>query len=123
MATCAIALNDKRTLARNVGKHLTARYGKRTHYSPTLVKVTMRRLNYPDVWDCWALSLFASRDDFAAYHASLGEVCDYASMNTDMLSAVDSGSLFDFISGDWSVGDFVPDLSVGADMPDFSDGH
>jgi len=39
MATCAIALKDKRSLARNVGKHLTARYGKRTHYSPTLVKV------------------------------------------------------------------------------------
>lgn len=111
MVTRAIALTDKRTLARNVGKHLRARYGKRTHYSPTLVKVTMRRLNYPDGWDCWALSLFTSHDDFDAYHTALGEVCDYAAMNGSMLSAVDSGSLLEFVSGDWSATDLVPDVT------------
>lgn len=120
MATCAIALKDKRSLARHVGKHLTARYGKRTHYSPTLVKVTMRRLNYPDAWDCWALSLFTDRNDFTAYHDSLGELCNYATMNSEMLNAVSSDSLLDFVSGDWSIGDFLPDS--GLDVSDFS-GH
>ena len=119
MATQTIALKDRRTLARNVGKHLAARYGKRPNYSPTIVKATMRRLEYPDAWDCWALSLFTSQDDFASYHAALGEVCNYAAMHADMLNAVDSGSLLDFISGDWSVGDFLADSDSGT--ADFSD--
>ena len=111
MATCAIAIKDKRALARNVGKHLTARYGKRAHYSPTLVRTTMRRLDYPVGWDCWALSLFTSADDFNAYHTALGEACNYAAMNSEMLSAVDASTLLDFVSGDWSAADFLPDMS------------
>ena len=107
MATCALALQDKRTLARNVGKHLSARYGRRTHYSPALVKASMRRLNYPDVWDCWALSLFTSRADFETYHSTLDELCDYAAMNGDMLGAVHSSSLLEFVSGDWSLGELL----------------
>jgi hypothetical protein len=113
MATCAIALTDKRTLARNVGKHLTATYGKRAHYSPTLVKVTMRRLNYPDVWDCWALSLFTDRSAFDAYHDALGEVCSYASMHADMLSAAGFDSLTDFVPADCA--------STFSDLPDLHD--
>jgi hypothetical protein len=109
MATCAIALHDKRTLARDVGKHLSSRYGKRAHYSAALVKATMRRLKYPDVWDCWALSLFTAREDFDAYHAARGEICDYAVMNGGMLQAVDSGSVLEFVSGDWSFGDLLSD--------------
>jgi hypothetical protein len=114
MGMCAIAVADKRTLARSVGKHLTATYGKRAHYSPTLVKVTMRRLKYPDIWDCWALSLFTDCGDFDSYHAALGEICNYAAMNADMLSAVGSDSMTDFLSTDWSATDLFPD------MPDLS---
>jgi hypothetical protein len=113
MAMGAIALQDKRSLASQVGKHLTLRYGKRTHYSPTLVKAAMRRLQYPDIWDCWALSLFSSPGDFASYHDALGQVCDYGSMNSDMLSAVHSHSLLDFVSGDWSIADHVSNLDSG----------
>jgi hypothetical protein len=61
----------------------------------------MRRCEFPDVWDCWALSLFTSPNDFSAYHAMLGEACDYASMHADMLGALDSGSLLDFFSTDF----------------------
>jgi hypothetical protein len=114
MATCSIAPGDKRALARAVGKHLTERYGKRTHYSPTLIKASMRKLRYPDVWDCWGLSLFADRADFDAYHAAIGEACDYGSMNAEMLSVVDSGSVFDFLSADWTLGDFLPDSDLGS---------
>jgi len=110
MATCAIAPGDKRALARDVGKHLTRLYGKRQNYSPTLVKASMRKLNFPDVWDCWALSLFTGIGDFNSYHAALGEVCDYAAMHGEMLTVVDAGSLLDFLSGDWSLSD-LPDVS------------
>ena len=113
MATCSIALKDKRALARSLGRHLTERYGKRAHYSPQLIKASMRKLRFPHAWDCWGLSLFADRADFDTYHGALGEACDYATMNTEMLSAVDSGSLFDFLSADWSVGDLLPDSDLG----------
>ena len=114
MATCSIALQDKRALARSLGKHLRERYGKRTHYSRTVIKASMRKLRFPDVWDCWGLSLFADRTDFDTYHAATGEACDYGFMNAEMLTAVDSGSVFDFLSGDWSLSDFLPDLDLGS---------
>ena len=117
MATCTIALGDKRTVARKVGKQLTTLYGRRQHYSPQLVKAAMRRCDFPDLWDCWALSLFSSPSDFAAYHATLGEVCDYSTMHADMLSSIDTGSLLDFLSLDWSGGESFGDSS-SFDLPD-----
>jgi hypothetical protein len=101
MGICAIPPRDKRALAQKVGKQLTALHGKRPSYSPQLVKAAMRRCDFPDVWDCWALSLFSSSDDFSAYHAKLGEACDYGSMHAEMLGTLDSGSLFDFLSSDF----------------------
>ena len=105
MATCAIAPHDKRLLAQRVGKRLVTLYGKRSSNSPTLVKAAMRRSDLPVAWDCWGLSLFCSADDFGSYHSAIGEVCDFASMNADMLSAigahVDLGSASDFLSFDW----------------------
>jgi len=116
MDTCAIPLQDKRALAQKVGKHLTSLYGGRRTYSPQLVKAAMRRCDLPDVWDCWALSLFTSPEDFSTYHAALGEACDYASMHSEMLSALNldlgAGSLFDFLSTD-SLDVNLPSLDVG----------
>ena len=102
MPVCALAPADKRQLARSVGKHLVATYGKRRAYSPTVIRATMRRLGFPDTWDCWALSLFASADDFDLFHAAIGEVCDYASMHAQMLSdAVGDSVDVDFFSFEW----------------------
>ena len=100
MATCAIPLRDKRAVAQKVGAHLTRLYGKRRSYSPPLIKAAMRRCAFPSDWDCWALSLYAAADDFASYHTAIGETCDYAAMQAEMLSSVDSGSTLDFLSAD-----------------------
>jgi len=100
MAVCGIALENKRALAQRVGRQLTKLHGKRKTYSPQLVKAAMRRSELPDVWDCWALSLFSSPEDFASYHANLGEICDYTSMHAEMLNVLDTGSLIDFFSSD-----------------------
>ena len=122
MATCAIAPHDKRLLAQRVGKRLVTLYGKRPSYSPPLVKAAMRRCDFPDVWDCWALSLFSSPGEFAAYHAATGEVCDFAGMHADMLSAigahVDLGSAADILSVDWlDAGTVVADAAGSVDLP------
>lgn len=117
MGACAIAPDDKRRLARAVGKHLVGTYGKRRAYPPAVIRATMRRLAFPDGWDCWALSLFASADDFASYHASSGEVCDYASMHAAMLGDALADSLgTDFFSFAWlgDAGSGVADAAVHA---------
>lgn len=95
MATCSIAPGDKRQVAQRVGRHLVGLYGKRRAYSPPLVKAAMRRCNLPDAWDCWALSLFASPDDFVAYHRQIGEACDYGAMHAEMLGAIGAGPSLD----------------------------
>jgi hypothetical protein len=117
MATCAIPPKDKRLLARHVGKRLVSLYGKRQSYSPKIVKAAMRRCEFPDVWDCWALSLFSSASDFDSYHSAVGEACDYAAMHADMLSAVQVDAAFDFSSLDWLDGTSLFD-SASIDLPD-----
>jgi hypothetical protein len=112
MAVCAIPPKDKRALAQKVGRQLTKLHGRRQTYSPQLVKAAMRRCELPDMWDCWAFSLFSSPEDFASYHAKLGEVCDYTSMHTEMLSVLDTGSVLDFFSSD----SFNIDLPTIADV-------
>jgi len=120
MATCAIDPGNKRLLAQRVGKHLVTLYGKRPSYSPTLVRAAMRRCQFPDIWDCWALSLFSSPLDFDSYHAATGESCDFASMHAEMLSAIgariDMGSASDVLSFDW-----LDSGSMGADAGDAAD--
>ena len=127
MAACAIAPNDKRLLARRVGGHLAGLYGKRRSYSPALIKAAMRRCEFPDAWDCWALSLFASRDDFVDHHTRIGEACDYASMHTDMLAAIGHSALGPAgvdASADAGSFDWFDALSAadpgGCDAPDHS---
>ena len=88
MTTCATAPSDKRAIAQNVGKYLVGLYGQRKSYAPALIKSGMRKQKYPQAWDCWALSLFASRADFDAYHAAIGEPCDFNAMRGAMLDAV-----------------------------------
>jgi hypothetical protein len=65
---------------------------------------------------CWSHAAFNSHGDFDAYHRSIGEDCDYASMKAEMLasvSSVDDASWFDidlswleFPDVDWSIFDF-----------------
>lgn len=107
MTACAIEPQDKRRLGRRVGRDLQRRYGRKSHYAPAEIRSSMRRLEYPYTWDCWALSLYASPFDFDAFHRARNEVCDYQGMHAAMASCLgESGSfwsgLADFFSFDWS---------------------
>ena len=108
MTACAIAPDDKRAVARNVGRSLLGLYGKRKSYAPALIKSAMRKQRYPATWDCWALSLFASQADFDAYHAALGESCSYPVMRGEMLQAISPAPAADF--GNGSAADFLGDV-------------
>lgn len=108
MTACAIAPSDQRAVAQNVGKSLAALYGQRKSYAPALIKSAMRKQRYAAAWDCWALSLFASKADFDAYHAAMGESCDYAAMRGAMLDAIRPAPAADF--GNSSLGDAAADV-------------
>jgi hypothetical protein len=108
VTACAIAPDDKRAVARNVGKYLVGLYGKRKSYAPGVIKSAMRKQRYSTQWDCWAISLFASEGDFDAYHAAIGETCNYAAMRGEMLEAIHPAPGADF--GNGSAADFLGDL-------------
>lgn len=82
----------------------------------------MRRCRFPDVWDCWALSLYASREDFDAWHAQTGEVCEYATMHSEMLDAIGSVAPISFDGSDAASGggwfDWLDGLSTDIDITD-----
>ena len=88
MDICTLPAADKRHMARRVGQDLARQHGKKSDYTPKEIKASARRLNFPDTWDCWALSLYTSVSDFTDYHAKTGETCDYASMHAAMVEAV-----------------------------------
>jgi hypothetical protein len=59
MSACAISVEDKRRLAKRVGKDLKCNFGRKNFYHSYEVTAAMRRLGYARAWDSWALSLLA----------------------------------------------------------------
>jgi len=103
MDICALPQVDKRLLAKKVGNDLVKKHGKKPHYSITEIKAAARRQNFPEGWDCWALSLYSSPQDFAEHHRRTGETCDYQAMHDSMAEAVSTDrSLADAVSSDHS---------------------
>jgi len=92
MDVTAIPVVDKQQLAKRVGVDLVKHHGKKQHYSVAEIKSSARRLNFPDTWDCWALSMYCSPGDFDQYHRTIGEICDFSSMHHMMIDAVSQDS-------------------------------
>jgi len=106
MTACTIGLDDQGKLGRRVGRDLRRRHGRKAWYTPEEVRGSMRRLDYPYMWDCWALSLYTSPSDFELFHRARNEVCDYLDMHTQMASSLGEAGfwsgLLDFFSFDWT---------------------
>ena len=116
---------DKRKLGREVGRGLVEQFGRKPYYSRIEILRILRRLGFPDAWNCWAYSLYLAPVDFDAHHAAIGEACDYSAMRETMVDAV-AGSLPDAFDAsqswlDWSGFDPIGDLFGSADLSDASD--
>ncbi|MEO5627117.1 MAG: hypothetical protein ABIQ70_14005 [Dokdonella sp.] len=120
MNTCTLVPVEKRKLGREVGRELALKFGRKPYYSRLEIKRVMRRLAFPDTWDCWAFSLYLSHSDFDAHHAAIGEICDYTSMREGMVEAtlggLPSGFDADFSWLDWT----GFDISGLFDAPDIA---
>lgn len=98
MNACKIIPLNRREIGTKVGDKLLKKHGKKRFYSRDQVKNALLDSGFPLDVDCWAYSLYTSRQDFDAYHQSIGEVCDYAAMRTEMVTALTEsspGSWFD----------------------------
>ncbi len=125
MGICALPITDKKLLANKVGQDLVRTHGKRKHYSVEQVKAACRRQNTPGDWDCWALTLYVQHNDFVDHHVSIGESCDYVSMNGKMVNALStpdtesSTGHYAASAADSSVLSERLDWVSNSDLPDF----
>ncbi len=71
-----------------VGRELTAKHGKQKSYTPPQIQSAASNVGYPIDVHCWAMCVFMSQSDFAAYHDSIGESCNYDLMRGTMLDSL-----------------------------------
>jgi hypothetical protein len=109
MGACALPVKDKKKLGAKVGNTLVKDYGKKKYYSVSEIKDAMKKNSYSIDYYCWGYSLYLPPDVFHEHHEKIGQVCDYESMRSEMVSAITDGS-----SGSW----FDVDLSW-FEWPDF----
>jgi hypothetical protein len=109
MPACAIRPADRRDQVRRVGNDLLQNYGRKKFYSAEEVKAANRRQDVPFDVACWSHAAFNSHADFDAYHAAIGESCDYAAMKSEMLSSVSEAADTSWFDIDLSWLEF-PDL-------------
>jgi len=92
MTTCTLSPADKKAYAIDVGKILVKKHGKQKSYTPLQVIKASQHTKYDLDWHGWAMSLYSTSDDFTAYHDSIGETCDYASMKAEMAYDITDGA-------------------------------
>ena len=73
-----------RTYSTHLGQELQKRYGVRQKYAPAQIKATIKSSGLSSDRDCYAIAMYADRDDFIAYHRSIGENCNYDKMRGEI---------------------------------------
>lgn len=116
MPACTLKPADRPRQVRVVGNDLVKNYGKKSHYTVQEVKNANRRQGIDYDFACWSHAVFNSHADFDEYHKRIGEVCDYASMKSEMLKSMTNSSdsswfdlnlsWLEFPDIDWSIFDF-----------------
>lgn len=97
--TRALSVSEKKQYAQDVGGILVRKYGRQKYYSPHRVTQASKETKWGIDWHCWAMCLYTSPSSFDQYHESIGEVCDYGSMKSEMALAITDGASdawFDF---------------------------
>ena len=99
MTALALSPSEKKAYGKEVGEILVRDYGRKQYYSSTQVNTASRKSSRDIDWHCWAMCLYTSPTEFKSYHDSIGEICDYSAMKSEMTSALTDGASdnwFDF---------------------------
>lgn len=110
-ASCTTPPKDKKAYAEEVGQQLVKEYGKKKFYSVSEVQNVAKTLKSVD-WVCWGMCLYVSPSEFQEYHESIGEVCNYSQMKSEMVTAL-TGSSSTWFDTDLSWLE-LPDLDVSS---------
>jgi hypothetical protein len=76
-----------RGYVRKLPRMLRADYGFSHNYTPHQVRATIDRNGLNQYYSCYAISMFSDRTDFAQYHESTGETCDYDMMRAEVATS------------------------------------
>lgn len=113
MAACELRPADKKKFISDVGQELVREHGKQKYYKPAQIKKAVEKRGYSSDIECWAYCMFSSPGDFLFLHEAAGEVCDYVTMKTELLSDLASGGSFLGIDIDLSWLEW-PDIDLGS---------
>ena len=69
---------------RKLGTKLRERYGRARKYTSAQVKRTVEDCGFNTDFVCYALCLYCTPSDFAAYHEANGEACSYSEMTSEI---------------------------------------
>lgn len=111
---CTPSPTNKKEYISDIGKILVSDYGKKEYYKPEEVKKAHKKSKWYNTIDfsCWPMCTFSSHSDFDNYHLEIGEICDYTSMKTEMLSEISLNTNINWTE--------IPDLDIDASWLDFS---
>jgi hypothetical protein len=78
----------KKAYAARLPSLLESRYGKAAHYSPQQIKSTVDDAQMSNEYLCYAIAMFASRDDFQRHYVTqpLALGLDYDRLRSEMAS-------------------------------------
>ena len=82
-----------RGYAKGLGPKLKERYGEQKQYTPAQVKRTAEEGGYSADYLCFALCMYCGPAEFADYHRTTGEACDYDAMRSEVADRFFSGFL------------------------------
>lgn len=105
---CSKCPENKKEYISELGQILITDFGKKEFYKPEEVDKAHKKSSFSGFdFNCWGSAVFSEHSEFDRYHEQTGEVCDYASMKTEMLTGISDSN-----ASNWfGLPDFNIDLS------------
>lgn len=89
--SCSTEPTDKKAFGINVYKKLNDLYGRKKHYEVAEIQNSIKSLDYPVSWECWALVAFMLPANVGEYLRAKETPMNVLDMKRDMLKAMTYG--------------------------------
>jgi len=89
--SCSTEPTDKKAFGINVYKKLNDLYGRKKHYEVAEIQNSIKSLDYPISWECWALVAFMLPANVGEYLRAKETPMNVLDMKRDMLKAMTYG--------------------------------
>jgi len=82
---------NKKEFGINIYKKLNDSYGKKSYYELSEIQESIKVLDYPNTWECWALVAFMMPANVGEYFRAKGTPMDIVKMKKEFISAMTNG--------------------------------